>query len=61
MTGRYSYILLHGRGPILVADLPCYKGILGQLLEGLSPKDEADVCQSTTDFFKVSGLAHHGL
>ena len=45
-------------GPFLVAGLPCYKSISGQLLVGLPP---SDVCQSTTNFFKVSGLPRYGL
>ena len=45
-------------GPLLVVGLPHFKGISGQLLAGLAP---TDVCQSTTDFLKVSGLPRHGL
>ena len=45
---------LQGRtGPFLVAGLPHYKDISGQRLAEPPP---ADVGQSTTDFFKVSGL-----
>lgn len=45
-------------GPFLLAGLPRHEGILGRLLAGLAP---ADVCQSTTDFIKVTGLPRHGL
>ena len=45
-------------GPFLVAGLPRYKGISGQLLARLPP---ADTCQNTTDFVKVSGVPRHGL
>lgn len=44
-------------GPFLGPGLPRHKGILGLFLAGFPP---ADVCQSTADFVKVSGLPRHG-
>lgn len=45
-------------GPFLVTSLLHSKDILGQLLAGLP---QTDVCQSTKNFMRVSGLPHHGL
>ena len=51
--------LVQGRtGHFQVAGLPRHEGILGRLLADPPP---ADVCQSTTDLIKMSGLPRHGL
>ena len=44
-------------GPFLVAGLPRYKGISGQLLAGLPP---AGLFQKATEIFKASASSHAG-
>ena len=47
-----------GQGAFWWRVCPATKALWASFWQGFPP---ADVCQSTTDFFKVSGLPRHGL